>query len=122
MTVDLDCSELVNVLATVRERWIEVDKFKDDDGNGCPIEALKGSILHIKFGSQGCDDLVSLYVTRWRCPSFPLGLVAGANICVTNVVKKVSTQGRPYLKVRTQQYTIYSHVLREKTRPKESTV
>ena len=110
MTVDLDCSELVNVLATVRERWIEVDKFKDDDdGNGSPtIEALKGSILHIKFGSQGCDDLVSLYVTRWRCPSFPLGLVAGANVCATNVVKKVSTQGRPYLKVRTQQYVLHN--------------
>ena len=75
-------------------RWIEDDKYstKDDLSSG----VLKGKILHIKLAMSDADT-VSLYVTRWRSP-FPCGLFAGAKVCVTNVVKKVSNQGRSYLK------------------------
>ena len=78
-------NEPITVAGTLRDRWREKDKF---GGSGEEVWNLK-----LAAGKDSC----SLYVSKWRGPP-PLGLASGAKLLATNVVKKVSQQGRIYLK------------------------
>merc|ERR1712142_114649 len=94
----VECNELVTVVGQVRERWIEADKFSKNETNGSDGGILKGSVLHIKFSSSATSkDTVSFYYST-KHTTFPLGALPGAKVCALNVTKKVSNQGRPYLK------------------------
>ena len=92
--------ELLNVEGVVKEKWLELEKFRQPSSDAADRKLLNTVNIELKLISSNetnATTCVSLYIRQWDSKADLYGLVRGVRLRFHSIVKVTSKKSNPYL-------------------------